>query len=99
MVFPRATIFSEHPAVVIDRNVSQANRPIVNAFLQYLWSEEAQRGFVQNNFRSITSEILDRENPGLGEVEMPFTIEYFGGWGKAYPDIIESTFRDRVMRR
>lgn len=99
MVFPRATIFSEHPAVVIDRNVSQANRPIVNAFLQYLWSEEAQRGFVQNNFRSITSEILDKENPGFGEVEMPFTIEYFGGWGKAYPDIIENIFRDRVMRR
>jgi sulfate transport system substrate-binding protein len=36
VVIPRATIFSEHPAVVIDKNVSSAKRPIVDAFLQYL---------------------------------------------------------------
>ena len=43
IVVPRATIFSEHPAVVIDRNVPAARRPNVDAFLQYLWREEAQK--------------------------------------------------------
>src|SRR6185295_13676337 len=38
IVVPKATIFSEHPAVVIDRNVSSAKRAVVDAFLQYLWS-------------------------------------------------------------
>src|SRR5438105_6513641 len=36
IVVPEATIFSEHPAVVIDRNVSASDRPIVDAFMQYL---------------------------------------------------------------
>ena len=46
IITPQATIFSEHPVVVIDRNVSAEKRPIVNAFLQYLWSDEAQQAFV-----------------------------------------------------
>ena len=42
IVVPEATIFSEHPAVVIDRSVSAADRPVIDAFMQYLWSDEAQ---------------------------------------------------------
>jgi hypothetical protein len=30
---------------------------------------------------------------------MPFTIEEFGGWDRAYPDIIEKVFRDQVQRK
>ena len=43
IIVPEATIFSEHPAVVIDRNVTAAERPVVDAFMQYLWSDEASR--------------------------------------------------------
>src|SRR5260370_36046507 len=46
IVIPEATILSEHPAVVVDRNVSASDRPVIDAFMQYLWSEEAQRAFV-----------------------------------------------------
>jgi sulfate transport system substrate-binding protein len=99
IVVPQATIFSEHPAVVIDRNVSAANRPIVDAFMQYLWSDEAQRGFVKYHFWSITNEGLNEENKQLAHIEMSFTIDYFGGWSKAYPEIIERVFRDQVQRR
>ncbi len=99
IIVPKATIFSEHPAVVIDRNVSAAKRPIVNAFMQYLWSEEAQRAFVKDHFRSVSDERLNDENKLLGPIEMPFTIEYFGGWSRAYPEIIERIFRDQVQQR
>jgi sulfate/thiosulfate transport system substrate-binding protein len=99
ILVPQATIFSEHPAVVIDRNVSATKRPIVDAFMQYLWSEEAQRAFVQYHFRSATNETLDEENKQFARIEIPFTIDYFGGWNKAYPDVIEGIFRDQVQRR
>ncbi len=36
VVVPQATIFSEHPAVVIDKNVRRAKRPVIDAFMQYL---------------------------------------------------------------
>jgi sulfate/thiosulfate transport system substrate-binding protein len=99
IVVPQATIFSEHPAVVIDRNVSAARRPTIDAFMQYLWSDEAQQAFVRHHFRSITNETLNEQDKELGHIELPFTIDYFGGWGRAYPEVIERVFRDQVQRR
>lgn len=98
VVVPKSTIFSEHPAAIIDRNVDAAKRPLVQAFLQYLWSEEAQKSFVKYHFRSITNEALNTENKEFATIEMPFTIEYFGGWSRAYPEIIEGVFRDKVQK-
>jgi sulfate/thiosulfate-binding protein len=98
VVLPEATIFSEHPAVVVDRNVTPAERPAIDAFMQYLWTEEAQRAFVEYHFRSVTDEALNTANKEFGQIKMPFTIEYFGGWSKAYPEVIERIWRDQVQK-
>ncbi len=98
IIVPKATIFSEHPAVVIDKNVSASRRPIIDAFMQYLWSDEAQKTFVKYHFYAVTNDAFNTESQEFGRIEWPFTIEYFGGWEKAYPDIIEGIFRDRVQR-
>ena len=99
IVIPKATIFSEHPAVVIDRNVTAAKRPVVDAFMQYLWSNEAQKAFVKFYYRSGIDPTLDQDNKQLAQIETEFTIDYFGGWDKAYPEIIEGIFRDQVQRK
>jgi sulfate transport system substrate-binding protein len=99
VVVPEATIFSEHPAVVIDRNVSAADRPVIEGFMQYLWSEEAQRAFVKYHFRSSTNEGLNQENKELAIIKYPFTVDYFGGWDRAYPEVIEGVFRELVQKR
>ncbi|MDX6403258.1 MAG: sulfate/thiosulfate transport system substrate-binding protein [Blastocatellia bacterium] len=99
IIIPEATILSEHPAVVIDRNVSAADRPVIDGFMQYLWSEEAQRAFVKFHFRSATSDALTQENKELATIKYPFTVDYFGGWDKAYPEVIEGIFRDTVQKR
>jgi sulfate/thiosulfate-binding protein len=99
IVVPEATIFSEHPAVVVDRNVSAADRPVIDGFMKYLWSEEAQRAFVKYHFRSSTDEALNQENKELATIKYPFTVDYFGGWDRAYPEIIEGIFRGLVQKR
>lgn len=99
IVTPQATIFSEHPAVVIDKNVTAAKRPVIDAFMQYLWSDEAQQAFVQFHFYSATNDAFNQANTAFGHIEMPFTIQYFGGWDKAYPEVIEGIFRDQVQRK
>ena len=99
VVIPRSTIFSEHPAVVIDKNVSADKRQVIDAFMQYLWSDEAQQAFVKYHFYSATNDAFNQANTGFGHVELPITIEYFGGWEKAYPDVIEKIFRDQVQGR
>ncbi|HLA95827.1 MAG TPA: sulfate ABC transporter substrate-binding protein [Pyrinomonadaceae bacterium] len=98
IVVPKATIFSEHPGVVIERNVTADERDVVNAFRNFLWSEEAQKAFVKNNFRSSTNDALNEANPHLVKIEMPFTVHYFGGWEKASPEIIDGVFRDQVKK-
>jgi sulfate transport system substrate-binding protein len=98
VVVPQSTIFSEHPAVIIDRKVTAAERPAVEAFLQYLWSEEAQRAFVQYHFRSVSNESLNEAHAEFARIEMPFTVEYFGGWQRAYPEIIDGIFRNQVQQ-
>jgi sulfate/thiosulfate-binding protein len=99
VVIPKATVFSEHPAVMIDRNLTAEKRSAVEAFLRYLWSDEAQQAFVKYNFRSVTNDVFNNANPGFAKIEMPFSVEYFGGWSKAYPDIIENIFIKQVKNQ
>jgi len=99
IVVPKATIFSEHPAVVIDKHVTGNKRQVVDAFMQYLWSDEAQQAFVKFHFYSTTNDAFNQANPDLAHIETPFTIDYFGGWERAYPEVIEKVFRDQVQRK
>lgn len=97
VAYPPRTILSEHTLVVVDRNIHPRERALVDRFVRFLWSEEAQRIFVRFGFRSVSPE-LDRENPGFGTIEVPFRIADFGGWRRARHDIIDGIWKDRVMR-
>ena len=84
---------------MIDRNLSADKRPVVEAFLNYLWSDEAQQTFVKYHFRSVTNESFNDANPEFAKIEMPFTVELFGGWSRAYPEIIEGIFVNQVKHK
>ena len=100
IVVPRSTVYSEHPAVVIDRNVAGDERPLLDAFLQYLWSDEAQRAFVRHHLRAVTHEVFNGANPEFARVELPFTVgDLFGGWERARPEVIEGVWRRRVRQK
>ena len=66
IVVPKATIFSEHPAVVIDKNVTPGKRAIIDEFMRYLWSDEAQQAFVKYHFNSTTNEAFNQANKNFG---------------------------------
>jgi sulfate transport system substrate-binding protein len=99
MVVPRSTILSEHPAVVIDRNVAPDARPVIDAFMQYLWSDEAQQAFVKYHFRSVTHEEFNDANKEFARIDLPFTVELFGGWQRAYPEVIDRIWRNQVKKK
>lgn len=94
---PEWTIYSEHPAIAIDRNVSLEERPLVRAFLDFLWTEEAQRIFVAYGFRSITDDRLNAENPHFSKVPHPFTVDDLGGWRQADAEIVEGLWRKHIL--
>ncbi|HVF44844.1 MAG TPA: sulfate ABC transporter substrate-binding protein [Pyrinomonadaceae bacterium] len=100
IVVPRSTVFSEHPAVVIEKNVPADDRAVVDAFMQYLWSDEAQQAFVKFHFRSVTREDFNEANKEFARVELPFTVgDLFGGWQRAYPEVIEGVWKKQVRQK
>jgi sulfate transport system substrate-binding protein len=95
--YPQRTILSEHTLVVIDRNIRPRERALVDRFVRFLWSEEAQGLFVKYGFRSGRPE-LDAENTSFGTIAQPFRIADFGGWRRARRDIVDGIWKDRVMK-
>jgi sulfate transport system substrate-binding protein len=97
IVYPRSTILSEHTLVEIDRNVGGNDRDLIDAFAAFLWSEVAQRTFVEHGFRSIY-ERLNEADRGFGRIEDPMLIADFGGWQRAKTEIVDGIWRNRVLR-
>ena len=97
VVIPRSTILSEHTLVVIRRNVPKKDEALVEGFAKFLWTDEAQRIFVQYGFRSVRDE-LNAGHPEFGKIEDPFRISDFGGWSRAKKEIVEEIWKRRVMK-
>ncbi len=96
IVYPRSTIFSEHTLVVIERNVDPQERDLIDAFVEFLWSPQAQRLFVEYGFRSIDP-TNDGANPLFGTIADPFLVSDLGGWERVKVWIIDDIWRDRVL--
>ena len=97
IIYPQRTILSEHTLVVIERHTAPEQRELLAAFVQFLWSEPAQRLFVEYGYRSVYEE-LNRANPQFGAIGDPFMIDDFGGWPQAKRDIVEGVWKDRVLQ-
>ncbi len=98
VAYPQRTILAEHTLVVVDRNIRRRDRPLVERFVRFLWSEQAQRIFVKFGFRSAREE-LNAANPVFGKIADPFRIADFGGWRRAKRDIVDRIWKERVMKQ
>lgn len=97
IIYPRSTILSEHTVVVMDHRLSGRQAELVRAFVDFLWSEEAQRIFVESGFRSV-DERLNSLNPHLGFIRDPFLIDDLGGWKKAKRSIVDEIWKNGVLK-
>ncbi len=83
--------------MVFDRNIASDEREVVDAFVAFLWSEKAQRIFGKYGFRSVEDRLNDA-NPMFGTIQDPFMIEDLGGWTRAKREIIDSVWKDRILK-
>lgn len=97
MITPQSTIFSEHPVVIIDHGMSPAKYALVELFARHLWSETAQKAWVKSYFRSVTDEKLNEREPRFARIALPFTVDELGGWERAYPDIVDGVWKQRIQ--
>jgi sulfate/thiosulfate transport system substrate-binding protein len=96
MVVPPSTIFGDFPVVIIDRGMSPEKRALVELFANHLWSEASQKTLVKYHFRSV-DEKLNRSESRFARIAMPFDIDDFGGWSRAYPEIIEGVWKKQIQ--
>ncbi len=92
MVIPRSTILIENPVALVDTYVDKhGSRAAAEAFVEFLFSREAQEIFARHGLRSVDPEVAKATAAQYPPVEDLFTIEYFGGWGKATPEFFGDT--------
>jgi ABC-type sulfate transport system substrate-binding protein len=91
IVVPPRTIFAQHVAVIVDDNVSHAERPAAEAFLRFLLSDAGQE--ILGHYHLRPAELQGDPFPPLVE---PFTIDDLGGWPDAYTTIVEELWETRI---
>ena len=97
IVYPHSTILSEHTVVVIEKNIKPQQSQLIEAFVEFLWSEAAQKIFAEYGFRSM-DERINVTNPNFGVISAPFTVDDLGGWPQAKREIIETIWKQRVLQ-
>lgn len=87
VVYPTWSILAENPVAVIDKVVDKkGTRKQAEAYLKYLWSDEAQEIAAKHQIRPRSAAILAKYAKDFPKVNL-FTIdEVFGGWSKAQKD-------------
>ena len=98
MIAPPVTVMCEHPVVLLDRGLTPAKYALLELFIRSLWDEPSQRAWVKNHFRSINFEKLNDEHPQFSKFTRTFRVSEFGGWERAYPEIIERGWKMRVQQ-
>lgn len=76
LIYPKTTIFSEPVVRAIRRNVESGQMDLVDEFITFLWSDEAQRKFVDYGFRSINEE-LNLTRIDYGNIQQPIDLSTF----------------------
>ncbi len=82
------------PVAVVDKNVDKhGTRKVAEAFVQFLYTPEAQREYAKAGFRPVNASVLKEVEPQYPKVKKLITVKDFGGWSK----IDEKFFKDGAV--
>src|SRR5690554_133422 len=91
VVYPSVSAEAEPPVAIVDKVVDRkGSRAVAEAYLNYLWSDEAQRIAANNYLRPRNQVILAEFSDRFPEVDFMPVEETFGSW----PEIQKTHFND-----
>ena len=88
-VVPHSTILIENPIALVDKYVDKHGaREVAEAFVNFLWTQEAQRGYAKYGLRpvvptAVAGEVL-AQFPAVQDL---WKVDYLGGWKKVSDEI------------
>ena len=86
LVIPSSTIRIDNPVAIVDTYVDKhGTREVAEAFVDFLFTKEAQEIFAKHGLRSPDPDVAKATEASYPPIEDLFTIEDFGGWAEATP--------------
>jgi sulfate transport system substrate-binding protein len=87
-VIPKVNISIDNPIAVVDKNVDKhGTREVAQAFIDFLYSTEAQREFAKLQYRPVNPTVTQEVASKYPPIQTLFTSQDLGGW-----DIIQKKF-------
>ena len=82
-VVPESTILIENPAAVVDAYADRhGTRELARAFVEFLWTPEAQRAYAEHGLRPVDEGVAREVDGRFPSVADLFTIRDLGGWAE-----------------
>ncbi len=88
LIYPARTILCAHIATPIRKNIVPKQQALIDSFIQYLWSEEAQEILADYGFHT-APETSEQLVPGPGDIPDIFSLDDLGGARQIRMDVIE----------
>ena len=85
LIYPSVSILAQPSVAIVDDNAgANGTEQLSREYLQYLYSDEAQRLIGENGYRPTDEQILKEFSDTYDLTMELWTIEDFGGWDEAY---------------
>jgi sulfate transport system substrate-binding protein len=86
IVVPSVSVLAEPPVALVEGNITtEAERALATAYLEQLYSPEAQAIALRNFYRAWDSSAAAPEDAARFPEVNRLSIEYFGGWAEVQP--------------
>jgi sulfate transport system substrate-binding protein len=80
-IVPDVNISIDNPVAVVDANVDKhGTREVAEAFVEFLFTPEAQEEFAKVGFRPVDPTVAEKYADQFPKIETLFTIADLGGW-------------------
>ena len=84
VVYPKASILAEPPVALVDKNVDRhGTRKVAEAYLQFLYTKQAQEIEAKDFYRPRDPEVLKAYAKQFPSIPLYTIDDVFGGWTKA----------------
>ncbi len=100
IVYPSVSILAEPPVTLVDKVAAKhGTTALATAYLQYLYTPEAQEIIARNYYRPRDAAVAARHAGQFGQVATMLSIADFGGWTKASAEhFADGGSFDRIYR-
>ena len=84
IVYPKISILAEPPVSLVDKNVDRhGTRKVAEAYLQFLYTKQAQEIEAKNFYRPRDPDVLKANAKQFPTIPLVTVDDVFGGWTKA----------------